>query len=516
MKRILSLLVSCALLLSFSSGCNAEKKPYVPTGDGLTWDENYTGPVATRPQEEQEQSLTLAYYPDRSMNPILSTDYTNRALFSLLYQSLFVVDWDYNVEPMLCKQFSVNTELTHYTFYIEQNVTFSDGALLTAQDVVESLKAAWQSEYYRGRFLHVTDISLSGDGGISIRLETPCENLPLLLDIPIIRSTQLTDAQPAGTGPYYLERNTMGACLRRRTDWWCKADMVVTASTIALLEAESITQLRDEFQFSDLSVVCADPGSDRYADYRCDYELWDCENGIFLYLAVCEDSEVFSDPEVRQALTYAIDRDMLVEKYYRGFARSATLPASPLSPYYNQALAARYTYDSSKFAQVITDKNMLGQTVTMLVNKDDSLRLRVAREIAGMLKEAGLDVKMSELSTQAYEEALRAWRFDIYLGQTRLSANMDLSAFFHTTGVLSWGEVNDVAAYTLTLQALENHGNYYTLHQTVMENGLLCPVLFRSYAIYATRGAVTGLTPSRDNVFYYSLGKNMEHALIRD
>ena len=516
MKRIITLILSSILLLNCLCGCNSEKQPYVPTGDGLTWEEDYTGPAATRPQDTQSQPLTLAYYPDRSMNPILCTDYTNRALFSLMYQSLFVVDWDYNVEPMLCKQFSVNTELTQYTFYIEENVTFSDGALLTALDVVESLKAAWQSEYYSGRFLHVTDISLTGDNGISVRLETPCENLPLLLDIPIIRSTQLQEAIPAGTGPYYFERNTMGASLRRRTDWWCTADMVVTASTIALLEAESITQLRDEFQFSDLSMVCADPGSDRYADYRCDYELWDCENGIFLYLAVCEDSEVFSDPEVRQALTYAVDRDLLVEKYYRGFARSATLPASPQSPYYNQALADRYSYDSSKFAQVISDKGMLGQTVTMLVNKDDSLRLRVAREIAGMLEQAGLDVEMSELSTAAYEEALRAWRFDIYLGQTRLSANMDLSAFFHTTGELSWGEVNDVSAYTLTLQAIENHGNYYTLHQTVMENGLLCPVLFRSYAIYASRGLVTGLTPSRDNVFYYSIGKNMEYALIRE
>ena len=515
-KRIISLLLSFVLLISCLSGCSSEKKPYVPTGNGLTWDEDYTGPAATRPHETESKPLTLAYYPDRSMNPILCTDYTNRTLFSLMYQSLFVVDWDYNVEPMLCKRFSVNPELTHYTFYIEENVTFSDGALLTATDVVETLKAAWQSQYYKGRFLHVTSISLTPDNGISIQLETPCENLPLLLDVPIIPSTQLADPMPAGTGPYYFERNAMGTSLRRRTDWWCNAEMVVTAPTIALLEAESITQLRDEFQFSDLSLVCTDPGSDRYADYRCDYELWDSENGIFLYLAVCEDSTVFSDPEVRKALTYAIDRDMLVEKYYRGFARSATLPASPQSPYYNQTLASRYTYDSSKFAQVIADKELLGKSVTMLVNKDDSLRLRVAREIAGMLKEAGLEVKMSELSTSAYEEALMYWRFDIYLGQTRLSANMDLSAFFHTTGALSWGEVNDINAYTLTLQAMENHGNYYTLHQTIMENGLLCPVLFRSYAIYATRGLVTGLTPSRDNIFYYSLGKNMEHALIRE
>ena len=512
MKRILCFFLCCVLL----AGCGNAADSYVPTGDGLTREEGYTGPTATRPQEDREQELTLTYYPDRSMNPYLCTDFTNRALFSLLYQSLFVVDRNYNVEPQLCKKFSMSQDMKSYTFYIEESATFSDGTPLTIQDVVACLSAAEQSTVYSGRFLHVTGITLSEDGGVTLSLNTPCENLPLLLDIPIIKQSQLQEAIPLGTGPYILDATAVSACLRRRSDWWCRAEMVVTAPTVALMAAQSPTQIRDAFQFSDLSLVCADPGSDRYADYRCDYELWDCENGIFLYLACRESSDVFSIPEVRTALTYAIDRDSLVEDFYRGFARSATLPASPLSPYYSEALAAKYEYDAIKFAQVLQDKGLQGSTVTFLVNKDDSLRLRVARAIAQMLTDCGLVVQMSELSGSDYTYALRAWNFDLYLGQTKLSANMDLSAFFHSNGALSWGGVNDVAAYTLCQQALENYGNYYSLHKTVMDNGLLCPVLFRSYAVYATRGLLTGLTPSRDNVFYYSLGKNMEQALIRE
>ena len=42
-----------------------------------------------------------------------------------------------------------------------------------------------------------------------------------------------------------------------------------------------------------------------------------------------------------------------------------------------------------------------------------------------------------------------------------------------------------------------------------MGQGLLCPVLFRSYAIYAERGLIAQLNPARDNIFYYSLGKNL-------
>ena len=89
---------------------------------------------------------------------------------------------------------------------------------------------------------------------------------------------------------------------------------------------------------------------------------------------------------------------------------------------------------------------------------------------------------------------------------------MDLTAFFSTYGALSYGGINNVAAYTFSLEALANYGNYYTLHRTVMENGLLCPVLFGSNAIFATRGVVSGLTPARDNLFYYSTGRTLESA----
>ena len=53
-------------------------------------------------------------------------------------------------------------------------------------------------------------------------------------------------------------------------------------------------------------------------------------------------SELFADPAVRSALSYAVDRDTIAEKYYRGFARSAVLPMSPQSPYYSQKLADFY------------------------------------------------------------------------------------------------------------------------------------------------------------------------------
>jgi len=506
MKRLFCALL-CAALIFGLCGCNNDPSSYVPSGDALDYGD------ATQPTTSTQEGteLTLTYYPQVTLNPYTCTDFTNRALFSLLYQGLFSTDANYQTEPVLCKRFVRSEDMKSYTFYVE-NATFSDGTALTSADVVASLLYAKESPVYKGRFFHITEILQEADGGITLKLDTPYENLPLLLDIPIVKAGQLEDIRPLGTGPYALEISTGNARLRRRSDWWCSAKLPIQASVIRLVEAESVTQIRDTFEFDTLDLVCTDPGSDNYADYRCDCELWSSENGIFLYLAFCRDSQVFTTPESRSLLTYAIDRDYLAEKFYRGFARSVTLPASPQFPYYSSRLASQYTYDAPRFAQAVSDAGLEGQSVVFLVNSDDSLRLRVAREIAKMLESGGLIVEMKELGGSAYQYALRSRQFDLYLGQTKLSPNMDLSSFFATYGELSYGGVNDRAAYALCQQALANYGNYYSLHKTVMDNGLLCPVLVRSYAVYTTRGVFSSFQPARDQIFYYSLGKTMEDA----
>ena len=511
MKRILSIFLCCLLLTGCAIGTG---DVYEPTGDGLTWEEGYTGPAQEATEPEVIRDLTLTCYPDKPINPLLCNDFTNRALHSLLYQGLFTVDRSYQVEPMLCKRFTRSQDMKTYTFYLE-NATFSDGSRLTAQDVAATLEAARESAIYSGRLTHVREITVSGSA-VVVELSTAYENLPILLDIPILKASQLEENIPAGTGPYTFEQDIMGMRLRRRVNWWCNAKLQVTANTIPLVSGESTTQIRDEFEFGDLGLVCADPGSDNYADFRCDFELWDCESGIFLYLACNMDSKVFSIPEVRAALTYAIDRDSIVEEHYRGFARSAVLPMSPQCPYYSQKLANNYAYDSVKFASVLNEVGLTQEEpLVFLVNSDDSLRIRVARDIRDMLEDCGLKVTMKELSSNDYKTSLLYRTYDIYLGQTKLSPNMDLSAFFYSAGDLSYGRVNDVATYSLCLEALANHGNYYTLHQKIMEDGRLCPILFRSYAVYATRGLLSELTPSRDNIFYYSMGKTMEDALSK-
>jgi ABC-type transport system substrate-binding protein len=506
MKRILALLLCTAMVLSLL-GCDTDDTAYVPTGDGLTWDDP-TAPVATSPTEAPEQHITMAYYANQSFNPLISTSPTNRTLIPLIYQGLFTVNRDYEAKPLLCEYFTVTTDMRTYVFYVH-DATFSDGTPLTIFDVEATLNAALVSDVYKGRFRYVDEIRVTPDGGVMIRLTAAYENLPLLLDIPILKSTELERDRPLGTGPYRLDATVTGMELVRRRDWWCKADLSIRADTIRLISATNAVTIRDEFEFGDINLVCADPTANDYADYRCDYELWDCENGIFLYLGCNMESPVFSNEEVRSALTHAINREALATSFYRGFARGTALPVSPLSPFYNSGLAARYAYNPTLFAQAVIGATMAGSTVTLLVNKDDNYRLQAARLIGEMLTECGLTVVMSELESSRYRSALRRGSYDLYLGQTKLSPNMDLTAFFAHDGALRWGGMDNVAMFAMSQEALANRGNYYNLHQLVANDGRLTSVAFLNYAVYADRGLLSDMAPARDNIFYYDLGVSL-------
>lgn len=522
MKRFVCLLLALGLMLPVFSGCSKkiDNSGYVATGDAILMEGQ--NPEDIMPEEEDHQELTLAYYPKRSLNPLFGSDYTNRVLMSLIYQGLFAVDNQKNVTPILCSSYRVSSNNKTWTFYLDANATFSDGSRVTVQDVIATYEKARENDYYMNRFYHFISIEASDDGGIVFYLDTPYQNLPLLLDIPIVKAADVEAEHPRGTGPYVFVEGAGGASLQRLSNWWC-GDLKIPATDeyISLVEVSSPAEVRDEFQFGDVSVVCTNPMSDSFAEYRCDYELWEIESGYFMYIG-CNIfySDFFEDGTLRTFLTYAIDRATLAEDAYNGLVDIVTLPCSPKENYYSTTLASKYAYDSMKFLEKlgsyrIPQKEKGGdQELRLLVNSADSARVRIARSIAGTLTDLGLTCTTMEYSGSAYEAALKNLNYDIYLGMTRLSANMDLTEFFRPWGEMSWGSLANETLYDMVKNALQDSGNYYNLYKKLAEDGRIVPVMFGYYAVYAQRGLMPDLSPSRDNVFYYSLGKTMEGILL--
>lgn len=516
MKRVISLFLCAAMVCALLGGCSAqEREAYVPTGDALVMDGQ--DPDSVNPTEIVEpQHLTLSYYPERSMNPLKSNDYTNRVLFSLIYQGLFAVSSDCKPSPMLCQNYRVSPNNKSWTFYLA-DATFSDGTPVTVNDVVASYKAAKENKYYSGRFLHIRSVEPSDDGGVVIELDTAYQELPVLLDIPILKATEVDDETPLGSGPYSYEKSLSGAQLRRNLNWWCDATLAATADSITLKAATSTSQIRDDFEFSDINLVCADPYAEDYADFRGDFELWETDNGTFLYLAcnvLYSADGIFLEPEQRRVLTYGIDRQSIADMYYNGYAKPATIAASPSSPYYSASLAENYAYDSMKFVEAVPSFGVVKEKVRLLVNKDDTQRLRTARYIAETFTALGLPTETVEVSTSTYIDRVKNGEYDLYLGQTKLSPNMDLSGFFGPWANMSYNGISNNALYELCLAALANSGNYYDLHKALAEDGRIIPILFSGYAIYAERGIVSTLSPSRDNVFYYTRNRTLAEAKL--
>jgi len=516
MKKTLSLLLAFSLLMGTLSGCSnaIDNSGYVPTGDAILLEGQ--DPEDIMPQDEDTQELTLAYYPDRSLNPLFGSDYTNRVLMSLMYQPLFAVDNNKNVTPILCGSFQVSANSRNWTFYVDPNAAFSDGTRVTAEDVLATYTKAKENDYYKNRFYHLWEMALTEDGkGVIFKMDTPFENLPLLLDVPIVKASEVEAAIPMGTGPYLFQDSPAGAVLQRVDTWWCgKTKIPATDTTINLVEVSSAAQVRDEFQFGDVSVVCANPMSDSFAEYRCDYELWEIESGYMMFIG-CNIlySAHFDDGTLRTFLTYGIDRETMAQDAYNGMADPVTLPASPTSPYYNKALASQFAYDSLKFInklggyRIPTDDRGVQKELVILVNSNDSARVRLARTLAENLTAMGLPATTLEATN--FKDVLYAQRWDIYLGMTRLSANFDLTEFFRPYGEMGKGGLSHETLYNMTKNALENSGNYYNLYQKLAEDGRIIPVMYGYYTVYAQRGLIPDLAPARDNVFYYSLGKTL-------
>lgn len=503
MKKFLALLLSLCIFLS---ACGS-KPPQETNATIPLLPEQESEPVeGTETQEsaEEDTAFGLSYLPQYGLNPYLCTATINRGLFSLLYESLFVVTHDFTASPVLCESFESSSNGTFYRFRLLKDARFFDGTPVTGEDVKASLLAAEKSPMYAERLEDISSIYLPEDGSIEISLNTAYENFALMLDIPILKASTVEAARPIGTGPFRYQ----GQYLVRNSHWWKEEHGVLSCDRIALSEAQEANDLRNQFEFGSTDLVYCDPNSTAAVGYRCDYEVWEAPTTILHYLGFNLYSGWFIEEEFRSAVTYAIDRDAYVNEIYGGFAQATPLPCSPSSPFHDDQLAEDYDYAPGKFQEalessgILTDPDYEGHEGKFLVCLDDPARVKLADRICKVLTDAGLRLTVVALEKKQYEQALQNQDFDIYLGEVRLTANFNLSEFFMKYGNLQYGSISNTGLVTLCSEALANSGSYSELHRQILNSAPICPVVFKSFAIYVTRGKITNNEPGVDLVFH--------------
>ena len=153
MKRFLAACLAVALFLLCGCAGQESAEPSQPS-------ESETLPEPSETADREDGSFGMSYLPAYGLNPYTCAATVNRAVFSLVFESLFVVSNQFRAEPLLCDSFTVSEDGRTYYYKLLPAVSFSDGTPLTAQDVVASLNAARDSELYAGRLSHVTEIAV--------------------------------------------------------------------------------------------------------------------------------------------------------------------------------------------------------------------------------------------------------------------------------------------------------------------------------------------------------------------
>lgn len=553
-RRWLTVLLALGLLLSLASGCGARQTAVDTRTDGVFGTVPSAEPEESKIEEPAEvlepESFSMPYSSERGWNPFTCMGMENRAVMQLIYEGLFTMTPDFEAEPWLCESFSVSEDGKNYTLELRQAV-FSNGAALTAYDVVYSMDKAAESALYASRFRDIASYYAAGDNTVTVELHSANDRLPCLLTFPIVPNDS-GDSAP-GTGPFARTDNM----LVQNGLWWQGTENLGIES-VALYASASARDTRDNFEINNVHMVYNDPSASSAATFHCECETWNSRSTVMQYLGFNFSEGVFRDAEVRAAVTHAVDRVGIAESVYRNFADTAALPIHPASRTYQDTLinlAEDYSFTTSEAAmdellgtesfylpeqriqelrgaeenedgELQTADSALEQaeepkpdpdtvpeeeeekkteynSIVMVVRSGNLSRVQAAQQVAENLEAVGFTVEFRELDNDDFYDALASGMFDIYYGEATLKPDFDLRELLQPGGGMCYGGLwEDSQLNRLISNAMENHGNCYDLYQYIMDEGYLCPVLFVNNALFTTRGVFSGLNPAPDNLFY--------------
>lgn len=496
-----ALLLALMLLLA---GCEGKDTAPTPTPEPT----ETPAPTETAGVTE----LVLPWYSSESVHPLTATNRGNLNLAPLMYEGLFELDEAFAPQGVLCTGQSVSDDGLTWSFTLRSGVTFSDGSPLTGREVVSSLQAAMgASSLYSARLGNVKAIRADGDGAVTVTLHTSSGNLPALLDIPVVKEN---GAIPLGTGPYVMDSE--GGVLRRNATWWKGGTLPV--EEVKLYAVRAADALIHAFDTRGVSLAAADLTGANALGFSGNYEVWDYDTSIMLYMGYNTISGPCADAAVRRALSLNIDRAAVTRSLLSGHAQAAALPFHPNSANYDDALAAELGYAPQAADEGLTAAGWTLQegvryqgreklALTFIVNTDNSYKIAVAEHLANSLTNAGVAVELRKLTWEEYSAALVAGEFDLYLGEVRLTGDFDISSLITAGGTLNYGgyadqETAGLLASYLAANDITRPAAASNLSRRLGEETPFTVVCFKSWSILTHWGKVTGIRATQQNLFY--------------
>ncbi|MFC9968532.1 ABC transporter substrate-binding protein [Nocardia ignorata] len=346
-------------------------------------------------------ALGTAARSERDPHANLSNE-SDFLIASLVYDALTVPGDDPNVVPRLASRWEADAENRRWTFTIAEGAKFHNGAPVTAEDVVWSMRRLRSVGGASKMPVAENDIVADGANRVVFTVPAPNTQLPLLLRLMTFTVPQGTTdfAAAVGSGPFRLESYQNGNARLVRNENWHGTPPSLDAIEVTMFD--SVTALGNAVlggQIDLASNVGAIAG--RTAAGRGDLQVIRRPNDTMLGVAMRAADGPFADARVRTALRLGVDREALVNQVHSGFGTVAADVLGTADPLYDTSL--RRSRDIERAKALLREANFdTGRSYPFVTKAEVPGEVESAKVIATQLAEIGVRLDVQTVESAAF------------------------------------------------------------------------------------------------------------------
>ena len=359
------------------------------------------------------------------LDPHITSAYSSFQILENVLDTLVTLDAEQNVTPSLAESWSVSEDGLTWTFTLRQDVTFSNGRAFTADDVVFTFNRMLDPETGSGNaylLAGVTDVSAADAYTVVLTLDAPNPSLLGKLGVNkavgIIARESVEDGsintQPIGTGPFMITDFQPGVkvMLEKNPEYWQDGLPYLDAIEARIITDESVR--RSALVSGDVDWAISVPAqSVSELSARDDLVVDSVPAGAYWYIGVNTTRDPLSDAKVRQAISYAINREQIAEAAAFGNAE-ATQDPIPSSNAWNYGYAP-YEYNPEKAKELLAEAGAEGMSMEIMPTTQYEESIRVAQVLQAQLSAVGINATIRTLEWAEWLEEEGAGNYDTYV-----------------------------------------------------------------------------------------------------
>ena len=302
-------------------------------------------------------------------------------------------------------------------------VTLKKDSVINCEDIrksVDKIKNAGEKNIYYNNVSNIESIESNTKESLYINLYANDPYMLYRLNFPI------------NVGSTYADYNISDR--QNNSITFSKNKSNSNLKTIKLSNFEDADNMVNDFRNDKLDMFVASSDSIMQLIGKHEYNVKKYRDGETIFLFGNKESNLFKLNEVRKALAYSINRDEIVRKVNRGFSEVIDLPYIYSSIKYKYDLYGAQNILLSngwKNTGGIYNKNIDYQykklEMSLLVNKDDNTKVKIAEYIKEMVEQVGIKINIEALSKDEILKKIEEKNYDLVLSTVYVNDNPDIS-----------------------------------------------------------------------------------------